>query len=256
MKIITWNVNGLRANLNKGGVEWVLTQDADVICLQEVKASIDRLTPEQLKILENDYFVYWNPAQKPGYSGVITLSKNKVEELIMKIGEERFDVEGRLIRSRHPGFILFNVYFPNGKRDVSRLSYKLNFYEKLLGELDRLHGSGEKIILCGDTNTAHKPIDLRNPKQNEKTSGFLPEERAWLDLYLEHGFIDVFRYLYPDEVKYTWWTYRVNARERNIGWRLDNFYVTKELVKYVIDVTIHKEVLGSDHCPVTINLDL
>jgi exodeoxyribonuclease-3 len=248
-------VNGLRALLSKGSWDWVLEQKADIICLQEIKSNRLQLTPEQLHVFESDYFVYWNPAQRPGYSGVITLTKERVEYASFGLGIERFDVEGRLICTHHPKFILYNVYFPNGKRDISRLSYKLDFYRSLLEILDNHTINDENIIVCGDSNTAHKPIDLRNPKQNEGISGFLPEEREWLDKYVDHGFIDAFRELYPEEVKYTWWTYRVNARERDIGWRLDNFYVSKGLMTSVKDVTIHKDVLGSDHCPVMLIME-
>jgi exodeoxyribonuclease-3 len=254
MKIITWNVNGLRAVLNKGHWDWILEQNADLICLQEVKAKEEQLTPEQLLVFKSDYAVYWHAASRPGYSGVITLAKEPVMQVEYEIGNQHFDVEGRIICTRHPEFLLYNIYFPNGKRDQTRLTYKLEFYQELLSIFDALHASGEMIVVCGDSNTAHRSIDLRNPKQNETVSGFLPEERAWLDEYFEHGFADAFRELYPDTVKYTWWTYRVNARERDIGWRLDYFFVSKYLMARVKDVVIHNEVMGSDHCPVTLIL--
>jgi exodeoxyribonuclease III len=165
-------------------------------------------------------------------------------------------VEGRLIHSCHKDFHLFNVYFPNGKRDHARLEYKLDFYRDLLDLCDRLHQAGEKLVICGDFNTAHREIDLKNPKQNETTSGFLPEERAWLDRYIEHGFVDAYRELYPDRVQYTWWTYRVNARQRNIGWRLDFFMVSQALQPLVQDVIVHDHVPGSDHCPVSLILSV
>ncbi len=152
-------------------------------------------------------------------------------------------------------FNLFNSYFPNGQRGQDRVAYKLDFYAYLLEICDNLHSKGENIILTGDFNTAHKPIDLRNPKENEKTSGFLPEERAWVDRYLEHGFVDIFRNLYPDKVQYTWWTYISNARARNVGWRIDYFLVSKNLVPRIRDVIIRDEVPGSDHCPVTLIMD-
>lgn len=161
-----------------------------------------------------------------------------------------FDVEGRLISTLHPDFRLFNVYFPSGQRGKERVDYKLNFYAHLLEACDRLQAMGEKIIITGDFNTAHMPIDLKNPKQNVKTSGFLPEERAMVQKFLDHGFVDAYRHLYPDRVQYTWWTYRLSARQRGVGWRLDYFLVSEALIPLVKDVIIHDAVLGSDHCPV------
>ncbi len=160
-----------------------------------------------------------------------------------------------MIWQRCADFILFNVYFPNGQRDHERLQYKLDFYAHLLEFCDQLHASGESVIITGDFNTAHKEIDLKNPKGNEKTSGFLPEERAWIDKYLEQGFVDAYRSLYPDKIEYTWWTYISNARARNVGWRLDYFLVSEPLMARVKDVVIHDEVMGSDHCPVTLEID-
>ena len=255
MKIITWNVNGLRAVLNKGALEWVLTQEADVVCLQEIKARPDQLSQDHLEQF-NGYQTYWNPADRPGYSGVVSLTRNEPAEVQNGIGLPEFDTEGRVVRSRHPGFLLYNIYFPNGGRGLERLAFKLKFYERLLEICDQLHDSGERIILCGDFNTSHREIDLRNPKENVTTSGFMPEEREWIDRYLAHGFVDAYRALYPDRVQYTWWTYRFGARRRNIGWRLDYFMVSEALMDHVQEVAIHEEVEGSDHCPVSIQLNL
>jgi exodeoxyribonuclease-3 len=165
-----------------------------------------------------------------------------------------FDREGRLISTLHPGFRLFNVYFPSGQRGRDRIAYKLDFYAHLLGICDRFHAAGESLIITGDFNTAHQPIDLKNPKQNVNTSGFLPEERAWVQKFLEHGFVDVYRCLYPDRVQYTWWTYRLSARQRGVGWRLDYFLVSEKLLPRVREVIIHEEIMGSDHCPVELVL--
>ncbi len=203
-----------------------------------------------------DYRVHWNPAQRLGYSGVATFTHDDPLEVDLGSGAPFFDQEGRIVKTKFPDFTLFNIYFPNGKRDHSRLQYKLDFYAKFLAHCNDLHAAGERIILCGDLNTAHQEIDLRNPRQNAKTSGFLPEERAWIDRYLENGFVDVFRRFYPERVQYTWWTYRLNARKRNIGWRLDSFLVSDALMPYVIDTVIHDEVMGSDHCPVSLELNL
>jgi len=253
MKITTWNVNGLRAILGKGFKEWMRTAAPDVLGLQEIKARPEQLTSEQLDF--PGYRVAWNPAERPGYSGVATFSQKPPAEIQMGMHAPRFDTEGRLIRTRHRDLILYNVYFPNGQRGHDRVAYKLDFYAHLLVQCDHLHAAGENIIITGDFNTAHQPIDLRNPKQNEKTSGFMPEERAWVQNYLDRGFVDIFRYVYPDKVQYTWWTYISNARARNVGWRLDYFLISKSLVPRVKDVIIHDDVTGSDHCPVSILID-
>ena len=173
----------------------------------------------------------------------------------MGMGDDLFDVEGRVIQTLWAGCRLFNIYFPNGQRGHERVNYKLEFYAHLLNLCDELHQRGESIIITGDFNTSHMPIDLKNPKQNEKTSGFLPEEREWVQKFLDHGFVDAYRRLYPDKVEYTWWTYRLNARERGIGWRLDYFLVSEALMPRVKDVIIYEKVMGSDHCPVELTLD-
>jgi exodeoxyribonuclease-3 len=255
MRILTWNVNGLRAALKKGIWDWLLEASPDVICLQEIKAKPEQMAEEYLNGFQREYkYAFWNPAKRPGYSGVGTLLNKAFEAVELGLGEDYFDQEGRIVKIRFPDFVLFNVYFPNGGRDLARLNFKLEFYAHFLELCDEMHASGEKIVVCGDFNTAHREIDLRNPKQNQTTSGFLPEERAWIDCYLEHGFVDVYRYLYPERVQYTWWTYRFSARMRNIGWRLDYFMVSEALMSRVEDVVIYDEVEGSDHCPVALVL--
>lgn len=253
MKIITWNVNGVRAALGKGLKEWVLGQAPDVMCLQEIKARPEQLNEEQRDF--PGYEVTWHPAERPGYSGVATLLRQPALGVEVGMGAPRFDVEGRVIGTRHPGFTLYNIYFPNGQRGRDRVDYKLDFYAHLLQICDARHAAGENIILTGDFNTAHQPIDLRNPEENESTSGFMPEERAWVQKYLDHGFVDVYRLLYPDRAQYTWWTYRFAARQRGIGWRIDYFLVSQSLAARVRDVIIHDEVSGSDHCPVSMLMD-
>ena len=253
MKIITWNVNGIRAALGKSALDWAFSQDPDVLCLQEVKARPDQLTEDQLAQLKLPYV--WNPAQRPGYSGVASFFKRTPDEIVTGMGKDIFDVEGRVIQTVQAGCRLFNIYFPNGQRGQERVDYKLAFYAHLLELCDDLHRRGENIVITGDFNTSHMPIDLKNPKQNEKTSGFMPEEREWVQKFLDHGFVDVYRALYPERVQYTWWTYRLNARQRGIGWRLDYFLVSKDLAPRVKDVIIHDQVLGSDHCPVELILD-
>lgn len=255
MRIITWNVNGLRAALRKGAADWWQAEQPDILCLQEVRSRPDQLTAEQRAKLEQNHFV-WNPAQRAGYSGVATFSQIKPLGFEKGLGVEKFDLEGRVIQMQFPAFRLFNIYFPNGSRDHSRVGYKLEFYAALLELCDELHAKGEQVILCGDFNTCHQEIDLRNHRQNRNTTGFLPEERAWVSKYLQHGFLDAFRVLYPAREQYTWWTYRSNARARNVGWRLDYFLVSEALMPQVRDVIIHDEVEGSDHCPVSLEISL
>ncbi|MGD8458122.1 MAG: exodeoxyribonuclease III [Anaerolineales bacterium] len=255
MRITTWNVNGLRALLRKKAWEWVQSELPDIVCLQETKLQPEQLTSPQLSLLGSDYSITWNSAERRGYSGVATLSREKFSHLDLSLGEEKFDIEGRIIQSRLSDVILFNVYFPSGQSGQERVDYKLEFYAKLLETCDELHENGEMLVVCGDFNTAHQEIDLKNHKQNQKTSGFLPEERAWVQKYLDRGFVDAFRSLYPEKEQYTWWSYRSNARSRNVGWRLDYFLVSEKLLPRVKDVVIHDQVQGSDHCPVSLFLD-
>jgi len=253
MKITTWNVNGLRAMLNKGSWSELISVEPDVICLQEIKVKPEQLQREHFELFEG-WNVFWNSAERLGYSGVVTFSKQPWLETRTGLGETRFDCEGRVIWTRYPGFLLLNVYFPSGQRGYERVSFKLDFYARLLELCNHLHENGEQIMICGDFNTAHQEIDLRLPKQNKKTSGFLPEERIWIDYYLKSGFADAFRELYPERIQYTWWTYRLEARLRNIGWRLDYFLVSRRLMDRVEEVFVHESILGSDHCPVSLTL--
>ena len=253
MKIITWNINGIRAALNKNALDWSFAQEPDLLCLQEVKARPEQLSEPQHQALK--YPFAWNPAQRPGYSGVATFYREQPDEIQFGLTDPRFDIEGRVVRTRQLDFVLYNIYFPNGQRGKERVDYKLEFYARLLDVCDELHQRGEKIIITGDFNTAHMPIDLKNPKENESTSGFLPEEREWVQRFLDHNFVDAYRCLYPDREQYTWWTYRFGARARGIGWRIDYFLVSEPLMPRIKDVIIHENVLGSDHCPVEIVIE-
>ncbi|MGB5845792.1 MAG: exodeoxyribonuclease III [Anaerolineales bacterium] len=255
MKIISWNVNGLRAVISKGALGAVIEQAPDILCLQEIKVKPEQLSNSQIENFDA-FHKYWNSAERPGYSGVVTFTKEAPDVVDYSLGEERFDIEGRSVRMDFGDLVLFNLYVPNGQRDQDRLNYKLDFYSRLLKICDQLHAEGKKIILFGDFNTAHRHIDLKNPKQNKKTSGFLPEERAWIDKYLDHEFMDVYREIHGDTVKYTWWTYRVNARVRNIGWRLDYFLISRDLIARVEKVEIYDQVMGSDHCPIGLELKI
>ena len=252
MKIITWNVNGIRAALGKNALDWAFEQNPDALCLQEVKAREEQLSDEQRASLKLPFV--WNAAQRPGYSGVTTFYKQKPDEVVMGMDEPQFDVEGRVIQTLWADLRLFNIYFPNGQRGQERVDYKLEFYAHLLELCRSLHQKGENVIITGDFNTSHMPIDLKNAKANEKTSGFMPEEREWVQKFLDNGFVDIFRHLYPEKVQYTWWTYRLNARARGIGWRLDYFLISESLVPHVKDVIIHDNIMGSDHCPVELIL--
>jgi exodeoxyribonuclease-3 len=252
MKMITWNVNGLRAVLKKNALQPALALNPDLLCLQEIKARPEQL-PEEGRNLPG-FHAIWNPAERAGYSGVATFSREQPQQAELGMGTPHFDREGRVIRTRHSDFLLYNIYFPNGGRGKDRVDYKLAFYAHLLDLCDALHAAGEKVIITGDFNTAHMPIDLRNPDENETTSGFMPEERAWVQKFLDHGFVDLYRHLYPGREQYTWWTYRFNARQRGIGWRIDYFLASQVLVPRVRDVVIHDEVLGSDHCPVELQI--
>lgn len=252
MRIISWNVNGVRAVERKGFLDWLVQEQPDVLCLQETKAQ-----PEQLgeSLLEPPgYHTYWHSAERKGYSGVATFSRQPLD-VQPGFGSPEFDVEGRVLISQHPGFALLNVYVPNGKRGPERLEYKLRFYDAFLHYCDGLHQAGKQLVVCGDLNTAHQEIDVARPKDNQHISGFLPEERAWLDKYLAHGFVDAFRAFHPEPEHYTWWSYVTRARSRNIGWRIDYFYVSQGLMRRVKDCVIMPDVMGSDHCPVALEIE-
>jgi exodeoxyribonuclease-3 len=225
-----------------------------VLCLQETRA-----LPEQVAEGVREppgYHAYWNAAERKGYSGVATFARDEPVTVQSGFGVDEYDVEGRVLMTEHPGFKLFNVYFPNGGRKQERVPFKLSFYEAFLAHCDALHAQGERLIICGDYNTAHSEIDLARPKRNKTTSGFLEEERAWIDAYLEHGFVDAWRERNPEaEGQYTWWMYMRNARERNIGWRIDYFLVSEALMPAVTGAEILSDVMGSDHCPIVLELD-
>jgi len=253
MKLLSWNVNGLRAIYKKNFLEWFTENNADIFCIQETKAHREQL-PEEL-LTRKGYFSYFAQAERKGYSGVALWSKKEPEIITYQMHIPRFDLEGRLIQANYPEFILFNIYFPNGKASRERLQFKMDFYENILKKMDKLLNQGKKIVICGDVNTAHREIDLARPKENEKNSGFLPEERAWIDRLIERGFIDAFRQFYFEGNHYSWWDYKTRARERNIGWRIDYFFVSDILEKNLKSAFIQSEVLGSDHCPIGIELD-
>ncbi len=252
MKIYSWNVNGIRAVQKKGFVDWVLKEKPDILCLQETKANSEQLDEEILNI--NGYTSHFHSAEKKGYSGVAVYTRAEPVSYSHGIGIGKYDAEGRVQVLDYGDFMLINAYFPNGQMSDERLQYKLDFNEAMLELCNSLVKKKKNVILCGDYNTAHNEIDLKHPKANETRSGFLPIEREWIDRYIANGYIDTFRELYPDTVKYSWWSYRMNARKSNAGWRIDYFFVSKDFMKNVKDALILNEVMGSDHCPVVLEI--
>ena len=252
MKLISWNVNGVRAVVKKGFLDWLDQEQPDILCLQETKAHVDQLTAEILT--DHGYHTFWHSGERRGYSGVATFCKEEPLYVQEGLGIERYDAEGRVLLTEHENFLLYNIYFPNGQKDNIRLQYKLDFYDELLPIINEQVESGNNVVVTGDWNTAHHPIDLARPKQNVNTSGFMLIEREKLDMYVENGWIDTFRLFHPEGDRYSWWTYRFGARERNVGWRIDYFFVNEGVLDNVVDADIHDEIMGSDHCPVSLEL--
>lgn len=254
IKIISWNVNGLRAVYKKGFLDWMKKEKPHILCLQETKAAFDQLPPG-LKDVPR-YINFFSSAERKGYSGVATYTKVDPKDVAYGIGMKKFDTEGRVLINEFEEFALYNIYFPNGKASPERLKYKLSFYKAFSRHIKKRIKAGDKIIVCGDVNTAHREIDLARPKQNEKVSGFLPEERAWIDSFLKLGFHDSFRFFNQKSNQYTWWDYKSGARKRNVGWRIDYFYVSDNLKDNLTRAFIRSKVYGSDHCPIGIELAL
>ena len=252
IRLLSWNVNGLRAIYRKGFLDWLGATQPDILCLQETKVS-EKQIPEELKEIAG-YEVFWAAAEKKGYSGVALYTKLPPRLVEKGWGVRKFDIEGRIIMADFDSFILLNVYFPNGKISKERLRYKMAFYDEFLSYVGSLRRRDKRLVICGDVNTAHREIDLARPRENSKVSGFLPEERAWIDKLLELGFIDTFRVFNKDGGQYTWWDFKTRARERNVGWRIDYFYITENLRKNLKSALILKDVMGSDHCPVGIQI--
>ncbi|MEJ5188526.1 MAG: exodeoxyribonuclease III [Breznakiellaceae bacterium] len=258
MRIISWNVNGLRAVEKKGFLEWIHREEADIICIQETKAHPEQLSEALLHPVDSkgrEYHSYWASAKKRGYSGVGIYTLRKPRE-IRTLGIPEFDDEGRILIADYEGFILLSAYFPNSQEGGARLDYKLAFCDAVLSTCNRLVQEGHHVLLCGDYNIAHEPIDLARPEENEQNPGYLPEERAWMTRFLGAGYVDTFRVRHPGEGgHYTWWSYRTRARERNIGWRIDYHCVNTAFAPQVRDSRIRSEIEGSDHCPIEIELE-
>lgn len=254
MKLLSWNVNGYRAVLKKDFAGFLAAARPDVLGLQEVKSSLDQLAEKDTVF--PGYSRAWNPAERKGYSGVAAFYRKEPLAVKNGFGEPRFDAEGRVITLEYPGFHFLNVYFPNGGQGPERLKYKLEFYEAFLAHVEELRKGGKAVVFCGDVNTAHKEIDLARPKENAGNSGFMPVERAWLDKITAMGWVDTFRAFHPEPDQYTWWDYKTRARERNVGWRIDYFFIDSGHAGLVKDSFILPGVQGSDHCPIGIELEV
>lgn len=251
MKLISWNVNGLRACITKGFMEFFDNSDADFFCLQEIK-----LSQGQIELEKEGYNIYWNYAEKKGYSGTAIFAKKEPLSVSYGIGIEEHDHEGRVITLEYDGYYVVTVYTPNAKSELERLDYRMEWEDAFREYLVGL-SSKKPVIVCGDMNVAHKEIDLKNPKSNRRNAGFTDEERGKMTELLEAGFIDTFRYFYPElEQVYSWWSYRFQARAKNAGWRIDYFLTSEALRDKLVDAKIHTDILGSDHCPVELLIDL
>lgn len=252
MRLISWNVNGIRAAHKKGFLEWFESERPDVLCIQETKAHEAQL-PTALKRVEG-YSAWFTAPERKGYSGVALYARREPASVSFGLGVERFDSEGRTIVADFEDFVFLGIYFPNGKRSAERLRYKMEFYDAFLEYVDNLRRQGRNVVVCGDVNTAHKEIDLARPKENEKISGFLPEERAWMDTFLEHGYVDTFRRFNQEPGNYSYWDQMTRARERNVGWRIDYFFADADFASNLTGAFILPDVMGSDHCPVGIEI--
>ena len=253
MKIISYNVNGIRAAMNKGFIEWLASENPDIIGLQEVKAELYQINPAVFEDL--GYEIYWYPAVKKGYSGVAILTKIKPKSIKYGMGFSKYDDEGRMLQANFDDFSFISAYFPSGTTGDVRQGFKYEFLDDISGYMQNLRKENPKLILSGDYNICHKAIDIHNPVSNKKSSGFLPEERAWMDKFTESGFIDSFRYFNPDPHHYTWWSYRAGSRSKNLGWRIDYHMVTNELQDKLKSSVILPDAIHSDHCPIVLELN-
>ena len=253
-RFISWNVNGLRAIEKKGFLDFLALSKADILAVQETKAD-----PQQLSAaltLPQGYHAYFASAQRKGYSGVACYAKEKPLNVTPGLGIEEFDAEGRTLILEYPDFYFLNIYFPNGGQGEDRIDFKLRFYDAFLKKSKELFATGKTVIACGDVNTAHTELDLARPKQNENVTGFLPKERAWLDNFFSQGYVDAFRLFEKEGGHYSWWDYKTRARERNVGWRIDYFMVDESSAPKVKSAQILSDVLGSDHCPIDLGIEL
>lgn len=251
MRVISWNVNGLRAVHKKGFLDWFSSEDPDILCLQETKAHEEQL-PEEVRSVAG-YRSFFSTPERKGYSGVGLYTKKAPDSVQFGFGD-RFDAEGRTIIADYGEFVLFGIYFPNGRQSAERLQYKMDFYDAFLEYAEETRASGKHVVVCGDVNTAHKEIDLARPKENANVSGFLPQERAWIDEFLDHGYKDTLRIFNQEPENYSYWDMMTRARDRNVGWRIDYFFVDQVFAERLTDAFILPDVMGSDHCPVGIEI--
>lgn len=257
INLVSWNVNGLRAVMKKGFLDSFKMLDADVLALQETKLQEHQRTDEMIQV--DGYRSHWAYSSvKKGYSGVAAYSRVPLVSSNFELGRPEIDGEGRIIELDFGDFVFFNVYFPNGQMSPERLAYKLDFYRHFFDYADEYKNSGRSVVVTGDFNTAHNEIDLKNPKANQDRSGFLRVERDWLDEIIRRGYVDTFRHLQPDTIKYSWWTYRFNSRARNVGWRIDYFFTTRDMFDkgWIKEAFIDNEIFGSDHCPIGLVLEI
>ena len=253
IKALSWNVNGLRAVHRKGFLDWFAKEDPDILCLQETKLNEEQIPADVLEVA--GYQKFFSSAERKGYSGVALFTKLAPESVSYGFGISEFDSEGRILIADYGKFVLFNIYFPNGRSRADRLKYKMDFYDAFLEFAERTRQQGKNIVVCGDLNTAHKEIDLARPQANQKISGFLPEERAWIDQLVAKGYVDTLRIFDDRPEQYSYWDQMSKARDRNIGWRIDYFFVDQDFVPNVSNAFILPDVMGSDHCPVGIEID-
>jgi exodeoxyribonuclease III len=253
-KIVSYNVNGIRSAASKGLLDWLKKTDPDIVCLQEIKAQPEQLNKEIHDSLHD--FTYWNPAQKKGYSGTAIFSKKEPNHVEYGCGIKKYDDEGRIIRADFGDISVISVYFPSGTMGDTRQNFKYQFLNDFQYYIDTLKRIRPKLIICGDINICHKPIDIHNPVANANSSGFLPQERGWIDQFLKNGFIDAFRYYNQEPHNYTWWSFRANSRAKNLGWRIDYVLVSTSLEKQLKRAVILPDAKHSDHCPVLIELDM
>ena len=250
MKLISWNVNGIRACMSKGFEEFFQKIDADIFCIQETKCQ-----EGQVDLNYEGFTSFWNSAEKKGYSGTAIFTKVKPKKVSYGIGIQEHDNEGRVITLEFEKFYMVDIYTPNSKRELERLDYRQIWEDEIRKYLLKLNET-KPVIMCGDLNVAHEEIDLKNPKTNHMSAGFTDQERSKMTELLNAGFIDTYRYLYPEKIEYSWWSYMRNAREKNVGWRIDYFIVSKDIKDKIKDAKIHTEIMGSDHCPVELDIDI
>ncbi len=255
LRALSWNVNGLRAIHRHGDfLDWFAAESPDILCLQEIKSLVEQMPPELRHV--DGYHAYFNPAERKCYSGVAVYTKQEPLDVITGLGIPEFDVEGRVLICEYASFTLMNIYYPNGKMSAERLDYKMRFYDAFLAIADGFVKAGQNLIICGDVNTAHTEADIARPKENSKISGFLPEERAWMDEFVGHGYVDTFRMFDDRPAQYSFWDQKSRARERDVGWRIDYFFANEAFKDRVKNAWIMGDVMGSDHCPIGVELDV